>query len=94
MSPREIQGLKPIARLYRPVTVRREEIVEELHVELIILNDQDGLTHQTRIGTPPLDVRPRLLIGHAHPPMLQTVFVHRFSAKPLTYFAAKAVTNS
>src|SRR5262249_42060500 len=38
----EREGLSAIPRLKRLVAVGVEEIVEELHVELVVLDDQDG----------------------------------------------------
>jgi hypothetical protein len=45
MPAREVERLDPIASANGVVTVRFEQIVEELHVELIVFHDQDGLWH-------------------------------------------------
>ena len=48
MLAREIERLDPIAGADGVVTVRFEKIVEELHIELVVLHDQDGLRHSPR----------------------------------------------
>src|SRR5271169_4730807 len=41
----EIEGLDAVARRHRVVTVGFQQIVEELHIELVVLHDQDGFGH-------------------------------------------------
>src|SRR5437763_11313775 len=41
----QIQRLDPVPGAERLVSVRFQQIVEELHVELVVLHDQDGLGH-------------------------------------------------
>jgi len=41
----EIDGFDAVARRHRVVSVGLQQIVEELHVELVVLDDQDGLCH-------------------------------------------------
>jgi hypothetical protein len=43
MLARQLQGLDPVARLQRAVAVRLEQVIEKLHVEIVILNNQDLL---------------------------------------------------
>jgi hypothetical protein len=45
MLAREVERLDPVASADGIVTVRFEQIVEELHVELVVFHDQDGLWH-------------------------------------------------
>src|ERR1700688_4519501 len=42
---REIERLDPIAGADGLVAVRLQEVVEELHIQLVVLHDQDGLRH-------------------------------------------------
>ena len=60
---REIQRLDPVAGADGLVAVRLQQIVEELHVELVVLHDQDSLGH-----SPPL-------LGHFHPAQRQGIEV-------------------
>src|SRR5262249_44259530 len=41
----EVERLDAVAGTERLVAVRLQQIVEELHVELVVLHDQDGLGH-------------------------------------------------
>jgi len=43
MLARDFERRQPIARLQHAIAVRFEEIVEELHIELVVLDDQNGL---------------------------------------------------
>src|SRR5262249_54638148 len=45
MLAREVKRLDPVASADSTVTLRFEEIVEELHVELVVFHDQDGFWH-------------------------------------------------
>ena len=47
---RELESFEPVAGLDRRVAVRSEKIVEELHVELVVLHDQNGLAPEPRLG--------------------------------------------
>ena len=40
-----IEGFDAVARAHGVVTVRLQQIVEELHIELVVLHDQDRLGH-------------------------------------------------
>ena len=42
---RQIHSLDPASRLNDAVTASLDEIVEELHIELVVLNDEYGLRH-------------------------------------------------
>ncbi len=39
MLARELKGFHAVARLKRPVAVRIQQVMEELHIQLVILND-------------------------------------------------------
>src|SRR6266851_3528229 len=41
----EIERLDAVARADRPIAMRLQQVVEELHVELVVLHDHDGLGH-------------------------------------------------
>ena len=45
MLAREIERLDAVARADGGVAVRLQQVVEELHIELVVLHDQDGLGH-------------------------------------------------
>src|SRR5215469_3078838 len=45
MFASKIQGLDAVARSNGRITMRLEKIVEELHVELVVFHNQDGLGH-------------------------------------------------
>src|SRR5215472_4972877 len=45
MAAREIERLDAVARAHRLVAVGLEQVVEELHVELVVFHDHDGLCH-------------------------------------------------
>src|SRR5665213_2013633 len=45
MQPREPQRLHPVLGLQNVVAVRLEQIVEKLHVEIIVLDDEDPLRY-------------------------------------------------
>ena len=45
MLAREIERLDAVAGADGLVAVRLQQVVEELHVELVVLHDQDGLGH-------------------------------------------------
>ena len=45
MLAREVERFDAVARPDRAVAVGFQQIVEELHVELVVLHDQDGLGH-------------------------------------------------
>ncbi len=51
VTSREIERLYSIARADGLVAVRLQQVVEELHVELIVLHDQDGLGHSAPPAT-------------------------------------------
>ena len=53
MLAREVERLDAVARPHGVVAVRFQQIVEELHVELVVLDDQDGFGH------PPIPHQPR-----------------------------------
>ena len=42
---REIERLDAVAGADSLVAVRFQEVVEELHIQLVVLHDQDGLRH-------------------------------------------------
>ena len=42
---RELDGLDAASRLHDMVATGLDEIVEELHIELVVLNDEHGLGH-------------------------------------------------
>ena len=46
MGPRELDRLHAVERLQGGVAARLQQIVEELHVELVVLDDQDRLGHR------------------------------------------------
>ena len=52
MLAREVERFDAVARTDRVVAVGFQQIVEELHIELVVLHDQDGLGH------PPLPLVP------------------------------------
>jgi hypothetical protein len=45
MLPRKRDGVYSVPRLQRLVAMRLKQVVEELHVKLIVLDDQNGLRH-------------------------------------------------
>src|SRR5215469_5271546 len=45
MLAREVERLDTVARCQGGITVRFQQIVEELHVELVVLHNQDGFGH-------------------------------------------------
>jgi histidinol phosphatase-like enzyme len=45
MFARKIQRLDTVARPNGRITMRLEKIVKELHVELVVFHNQDGLGH-------------------------------------------------
>src|SRR5712692_826188 len=55
---REVERLDAVARPERPVAVRLQQVVEELHVELVVFLDQDGLRHPCPSGCPGLAAAP------------------------------------
>src|ERR1700674_187123 len=63
MLAREIERLDPVARADGGVTVSLQQIMEELHVQLVVFHDQDGLGHpgSLRLVTP--GVRPSKPVG-------------------------------
>ena len=46
MLSREIDSLDAAACLHDPVPAGLDEIVEQLHVEFVILNNEHGLLHR------------------------------------------------
>src|SRR5215469_7906951 len=54
----KIKRLNTVARADRVVTVGFQQIVEELHVELVVLHDQDGLGHSPNPSAPPAPTFP------------------------------------
>ncbi len=64
VGTREIEHLETVAGLHRPIAVDVEKVVEELHVELVVLDDQDGLAGTTPGPEPTLGSHAGLLIGH------------------------------
>ncbi len=91
MLARQFQGFETAPRLYRAITVRRQQIVEELHIELVVLDDQDRLRRQAEGLSRAVRRWFRFPDRSWQPPTLPfRQFVHRFSAKPLAYFAAKS----
>src|SRR5688572_33151874 len=54
MLAREIERLDPVAGPDGLVAVRLQQVVEELHVELVVLHDQDGFGHFGPSGYPHL----------------------------------------
>src|ERR1043166_5897642 len=52
MPAREIERLDAVARADGLIAVRLQQVVEELHVELVVLHDQDGLGHPAPPGSP------------------------------------------
>src|SRR5947209_13391177 len=60
----EIERLDPVAGSDGLITVRLQQVMEELHVELIVLHDQDSLGHFGPPATPPGD----LLVRAKRPP--------------------------
>src|SRR5262245_21604578 len=56
--------VEPVARLDGAVAVCVQEVVKELHVELVVLHDQHGLRRTLGGVCGALDGRPRLLVGH------------------------------
>ena len=55
MLARKIHRVDPVAGADGLIAMRLQKIVEELHIELIVLHDQDSLGH-----SPPL-------LGHLNP---------------------------
>src|SRR6516164_3730412 len=49
MLARKLKRLDPVARGYRAVALRLQQIVEQLHVELIVLHDHHRLGHLARL---------------------------------------------
>src|SRR3546814_2192996 len=47
MFPRDRQGLDAVARLQRPVAMGFQKVVEQLHIELVVLDDEHCLRHTT-----------------------------------------------
>ena len=45
MLAREIERLDAVARADRRIAVGLQQIVEELHIELVVLHNQDGFRH-------------------------------------------------
>jgi hypothetical protein len=73
-----------------------QQIMEELHIELVIFHDQHGTLGGPGFYTPPLDAIPGLLIGHFVQDHVApgVNYVHRFSRLGPLHFANEAVTNS
>jgi hypothetical protein len=44
--------------------VRRQKVVEELHIQLVVLDDQHGALAEARVGTSAIDVRTGFLVSH------------------------------
>src|SRR3546814_17028278 len=60
MFPRDRQGLDAVARLQRPVAMGFQKVVEQLHIELVVLDDEHCLRHTTsseHAGRPKRPVR-------------------------------------
>src|SRR6185437_2316799 len=49
---REVERFDAVARADRLVAVRLQQVMEELHVELVILDNQDGLWHSPPLTSP------------------------------------------
>src|SRR5262249_38285269 len=49
---RQIERIDAVACADRPVALRFQQVVEELHVELVVFHDQHGLGHCARSGDP------------------------------------------
>jgi hypothetical protein len=56
MLPRHLQSVDPVARLQRRIAVSFQQVVEKLHIELIIFNDQNCLHKAAFI--PKIESRP------------------------------------
>src|SRR3546814_15465611 len=59
-DPRDRQGLDAVARLQRPVAMGFQKVVEQLHIELVVLDDGHCLRHTTsseHAGRPTRPVR-------------------------------------
>jgi hypothetical protein len=52
MGSRKLHGFDAAPRLYRLVTVCFEKIVEQLHVQLIVFNDENALLHGLSLFRP------------------------------------------
>ncbi|MDT4876094.1 hypothetical protein FQZ97_1115110 [compost metagenome] len=50
MRPRQIQRLKARTGLDDPIATRFKQIVEELHVELVVFHDHDSLGHWSSLA--------------------------------------------
>jgi hypothetical protein len=46
VAPGELDGLDPAARLQDFTAARFQEVVEELHVQLVVLDDEHGFRHR------------------------------------------------
>src|SRR5581483_8647040 len=60
---RDPERIHAAARLQCPVAVGVEQIVEELHIELVVLHDQDGLGDSLSIGPAARNASAGLLVG-------------------------------
>ncbi len=45
MFARKLQRLLPILGLERQISLRFQQIVEELHIEFVVFDDKNGLRH-------------------------------------------------
>ena len=79
---RELQRVHAVARLQGTIAVRVEQIVEELHIELIVLHDQDGLGHLPCLGLAIRNCLAGFVIRHAprEPASRPLLILHRFYA--------------
>ena len=73
-----LQRIEAAAGLQRAVAVGIEQIVEELHVELVVLDDQDRLGRFRRRGLRPSIVRMFPGTSWARDPLAPIALLHRF----------------
>ena len=77
MLARKVQSLKPVTGLDGPVAVRIEKVMKELHVEFVILNDENCLGARVHAALRTGGDAPRpwfLRSCHPHPRCSRLVF--------------------
>src|SRR5262249_22007031 len=83
-----LQSFDAAAGLQRLIAVSVQEIVKELHVELIVLHDQHG--GHAGSFRPAANTSAALLVSHAvASPFQRPALLHRFSAGPAHEFASE-----
>jgi hypothetical protein len=97
VTPGELERIEAAPRLQRLVAMRIQQIVEELHVELVVFHDQHGLAGATRLWRASHGRPAALLVGHAAGKPARypapDAFLHRFCRSPAAEFPSKGLTN-